>query len=271
MDWLRDLGLVAGSRRYPHGVLLYEGIVSEGKVRLEGMVGDPDLQQVQVEHFAGRDLVRIQVVPVRRGRFECPLELFRGVNELVVAAFDASGRAESRRVVHRTRTREWAEVLLVALGVALVLRTFLVQAYVLPSDSMRPALAVGDRILADKVGYYRHSPRRGDVVVFQMPDQGEVFVKRVVGLPGETVEADPVRVRIDGVELAEPYRREARLPEGAVIETRSFVVPPGHYFLMGDDRLASEDSRRFGPVHRDRLLGRAFLRFWPPHRIGKIP
>lgn len=309
-DWLRDLSLVAGSSRYGHDLLLYEGIVPHGRVRLEGVVSDPALQLVQVEHFAGTNLVQIKVVPVRRGRFFCHLDLFRGQNELVVGAFDASGRVQARRVIYRSRLREWSEVFLVALAVALILRALLVQAFAIPpaSTSMAPALQEGDSTLIDKARYLFEDPRRGDIVVFDLPDrrfdgpsqagapgaaagdapaeapraarrptsvlathQVEHFlVKRIVGLPGEQVEVRGNAVWIDGQPLPEPYRQPATDEPDAAPEGEPLRLEAGQYFVLGDNRLNSEDSRVWGPVGRDRLVGRVFFRYWPPQRGGRV-
>ncbi len=176
---------------------------------------------------------------------------------------------------------------LVALVVAFVLKTFLVQAFFIPSESMVPQLHVDDRVLVTKLAYRFHQPRRGDVVVFHPPgfDQPEPdrslvetvgyelrqlvglaapaeedFIKRIIALPGETVEGRDGSVVIDGLRLVEPY-----LPEG--VTTADFnpeQVPEGHVWVMGDNRSASSDSRTFGPVPIDEIVGRAFAKVWPP-------
>lgn len=289
-EWLRDLEIVAGSRRYPNRHLLYQGVVHEGRVRLEGLVDDPTVQQVQVEHYAGKDLVQIKVVPLRRnrpegaapftpyregpegpGRFFCYLDLRRGHNDIVVGTFDTSGRAQARHLVYRSRLREWAEVFLVALAMALIMRAFLVQAFRIPSESMRPTLEERDRILVDKFFYHLDEPRRGDLVVFDSPDDpGTFYIKRVVGLPGETVTMDGDDVLLDGRPLAEEYRTAGplgRRPDQAV---KVWPVEPQHYFLLGDNRPNSSDSRVWGTLPRNRIVGRAVLRYWPPPRAGLL-
>lgn len=171
----------------------------------------------------------------------------------------------------RTRTVvEWVLIVGTALMAAFLIKTFLLQAFYIPSPSMEPTLMVRDRILVSKLSYRLHDPRRGDLLVFVRPpnEAGTVrdLVKRVVALPGETVEGRDGRVLVDGKPLDEPY-----LPPGTI--TGSFgpeVVPPGHYWMMGDNRGNSSDSRVFKSVARSRIIGRAFVRVWPLGDIGLL-
>jgi signal peptidase I len=269
-DWLTDLAIVAGRRRYPDRHLLYQGVVHHGTVQLTGKVADSTLQQLQVEHYAGGELVRIQVVPLRRGKFSCPVDLHRGHNDLVLGTFDASGRAQARHVVFRTHFREWVEIFLVALSMALVLKALVAQAFVIPSESMRPTLEKGDRILVDKFFYHLEEPRRGDLVVFDSVEEpGTFFVKRVIGLPGERVTVAGTEVFLDDRPLSEPYREMARsLDAEPEVTPQSHLVEPEHLYMLGDDRLNSRDSRVWGTLPRTRVVGRALLRYWPPQRLG---
>jgi len=166
---------------------------------------------------------------------------------------------------------EWVAVIVGALVVALLIKTFLLQAFYIPSESMEPTLEVGDRVLVNKLSYDFHEVNRGDLVVFERPEADiandeaiKDLIKRVIGLPGETVESIDGQVYIDGQPLDEPY-----LPEG--VTTTSFgpvTVPDGHVFVMGDNRANSSDSRVFGPIPADLIIGRAFLRVWPLSQIG---
>ena len=184
-----------------------------------------------------------------------------------------SGRLRKGR--HRARSAgEWAFVLALAIAVALLVRHFLVQSYYIPSPSMRPTLIEHDRLLVTKVNYQWGEVARGDVIVFKRPPSMQVsasehiddLVKRVIGLPGDTVESRDGRVYINGAPLDEPY-----LPAGTVTEDiKSTVVPVDEYFMMGDNRGNSFDSRYWGTIHRNEIIGKVVFRFWPPNRIGTI-
>ncbi|MEZ5407388.1 MAG: signal peptidase I [Acidimicrobiales bacterium] len=163
---------------------------------------------------------------------------------------------------------EWAVVLVGAVLVALVLRAALFQAFWIPSESMETTLLINDRVLVNKLSYKLHDVHRGDVVVFVRRDDepGEYrdLIKRVIGLPGDTVESRDNVVYVNGSKMVEPY-----LDPG--ITTSNFgpvVVPEDQIFVMGDNRNESFDSRNFGTIEEDRIVGRAFVLFWPVNRIG---
>ncbi len=160
-------------------------------------------------------------------------------------------------------------MLLVALAVAVGMRTFVVQTFYIPSGSMEPTLNIGDRILVDKLSYHLHAVHRGDIIVFARPP-GETLepgvndlVKRVIGLPGETISGRNGQVYINGKPLAEPW-----LPKGVVTGNFSPVkIPKGYYFVMGDNRGFSSDSRVFGPISGSLIVGRVVMRIWPLSHI----
>jgi signal peptidase I len=166
----------------------------------------------------------------------------------------------------------------IALAIAFLIKTFLFQAFYIPSPSMEPTLNVGDRVLVNKLSYDLHDVNRGDIVVFEAPeaeaeDGMRDLVKRVVGLPGEEVEYRNGLVYVDGEPLEEEY-----LPDGTTTAPpaqacprdtgASITVPAESYVVLGDNRGASRDSRCFGPIPEDDIVGRVWLRFWPPTRIG---
>jgi signal peptidase I len=186
-------------------------------------------------------------------------------------------------------------LLLIAFVLALLIKSFLVQAFYIPSESMVPTLKVGDRVLVNKLVYRFHDPRRGDVIVFQDPNpppqphrnpldafwhwltEGlgfaqspeKDFIKRVIALPGETIEIRTGgAVYIDGKLLDEPYL------QGLPVDPRPYpikTVPPGMLFVMGDNRPDSNDSRfGLGFVPIDKVIGKAFVKIWPPSRIGLL-
>jgi signal peptidase I len=173
----------------------------------------------------------------------------------------------ARRTLHGLI--EWVLVIVGALLIALVVKTFLFQAFYIPSESMEPTLIDRDRVIVNKVSYRLHDVNRGDLIVFERPPNEPVteipeLIKRVVGLPGETIEGRGGFVYIDGRLLVEPY-----LSPGTTVSTFGPVpVPEGHVFVMGDNRSNSRDSRVFGPVDQDLIVGRAFVRVWPLGRLG---
>ncbi len=151
-----------------------------------------------------------------------------------------------------------------------VVRPFIVEAFYVPSESMVPTLLVGERLLANKFIYRFSEPERGDIVVFeaQTADGGEVYlVKRVLGLPGDEIAVRDGVLFLDGVPQREPYLNRDSPDEGSFGPT---TVPPEHVFVMGDNRANSADSRVFGPVPEKNIVGEAFLRFWPPNRLGLL-
>lgn len=182
----------------------------------------------------------------------------------------APGRSSSRTDRALRSAVEWVVIIVAALVVAFIVKTFLIQAFYIPSASMEPQLRDGDRIFVNKLSYRLHEVYRGDVVVFERPacavpdPRIKDLVKRVVGLPGDTVEGKNGAVYVNGNRLEEPY-----LPEGQT--TSDFApatVPPGRLWLMGDNRENSTDSRVLcsnGPtfIDADTVVGRAFVKVFP--------
>ncbi len=135
------------------------------------------------------------------------------------------------------------------------------------SESMVPTLKVWDRVLINKLAYDVGEPERGDIVLFENQEGGkEPLIKRVVGLPGDTVEVRNGGLVLNGEPQAEPYVNESSRGRQPPYDPRR--VPENHYFMMGDNRVRSHDSRYFGPVPEEDLIGEALVRFWPPGRVG---
>jgi signal peptidase I len=171
---------------------------------------------------------------------------------------------------------EWIVIIAAALLVAFVVKTFLIQAFYIPSASMEPELNIRDRILVNKLSYRLHDIHRGDIVVFERPDcavrdpEIKDLVKRVVGLPGDKVEGRDGGVLVNGHRLAEDY-----LPQGQTTADFGPVeVPTGKLWMMGDNRENSSDSRVLcgGPtfIDEDAVVGRAFVRVFPVTRLGLL-
>ena len=168
--------------------------------------------------------------------------------------------------------RETVETILWALVLALILRTFVVQAFWIPSGSMVPTLLPGDRVLVAKFWYWFQEPKRGQIMVFKYPvDPQRDFVKRIVGLPGDVIEVRDGVVIVNGTSLSEPYVRNRdmfTLTESPVFPKIPFTVPKDSFFVMGDNRPNSQDSRFWGFVPMQNVRGPAFVRYWPLDRIG---
>ncbi len=159
--------------------------------------------------------------------------------------------------------REYAEAIIIAVLLALVIRTFVVQAFKIPSGSMLPTLQIGDHILVTKFLYYFRPIQREDVIVFKFPqDESRDFIKRVIGLPGETLEIRGKEILINGKPIPDPYAVYDERPAGGLGEREHvgpIYIPPGRLFMMGDNRDHSMDSRVWGFLDERKVIGKAFI------------
>ena len=194
--------------------------------------------------------------------------------ELSLEREPAGGMAESSGGSRLARTiGEWVVVVVIAIAAALIIRLFLFQQYYIDGPSMESTLQPQDRVLVNKLSYRLHDVNRGDVVVFDRvtsPDRHDDLIKRVIALPGETIEIRACTVYVDGVRLEEPYLDDESLAQvdpvarcGSHTDANATVVPPEMVYVMGDNRQQSFDSRDFGPIEIDKIRGRAFLVMWP--------
>jgi signal peptidase I len=180
-----------------------------------------------------------------------------------------------------------------ALGLALLIQAFLVKPYRIPSESMEPTLDVGERVLVNRVNYKFSDPDRGDIVVFH-PPEGAVngkrcgishpadepcprptpkranvnFIKRVVAVPGDTLSIREGHAVVNGKEQTESFT--APCGGGECTFDQEIKIPPGHFFMMGDNRGASDDSRFWGPIPEKWIIGQAFFTYWPVKRVGLL-
>jgi signal peptidase I len=172
--------------------------------------------------------------------------------------------------------RNWQEnftLIAIALVLALLIRTFIAEPRYIPSESMFPTLYEGDRLVVEKVSYRLHSATSGDIVVFQPPAElqkrgypkDQAFIKRIIGTPGETVSVANGKVYLNGQPLAEDYIAEPPNQPFPPVK-----VPKDQFFVMGDNRNNSNDSRYWGFLPQENIIGRAVFRFWPPERVGMI-
>ena len=181
-------------------------------------------------------------------------------------------------------TIDWIVTIVGAIAIVLAIKAWVVNPYRIPSSSMEPTLhcarpgsgceaRFSDRVLANRFIYHFRKPHRGDIIVFKTPPAAEqrcgaggTFVKRLIGLPGETWEERNGSIYINGKKLIEPYVKADRRDTATSYPARN--VPPGTYFMMGDNRTQSCDSREWGTVPRRNLIGEVFAVYWPPNRIG---
>jgi signal peptidase I len=164
---------------------------------------------------------------------------------------------------------DWTETIVVAFILALIIRAFFVQVFWIPSGSMEPTLDIGDRIVVNKIIYNFREPRRFEVLVFRgISSAGEAkkdLIKRLVGLPGETFEVKNGTLFVNGLPLEEKHSMNQDYADFGPV-----IIPPDAYFVMGDNRAASADSRYWGFLPRKNLIGPAFLRIWPLAKIGSF-
>ncbi len=214
-------------------------------------------------------------------------------DDVAAAADEAAGVAEeppgpdeTPEKEHRSFWRELPILIIVALVIAVLIKTFIIQAFWIPSGSMRETLEINDRVLVNKLSYRFGDIQRGDVVVFDDPrgvqnresvvesvarnlaesvglsTPKSEFIKRVIGLPGETIEIRDGVLSVDGVPLEEDYLH----PDTDMLDFGPQVVEEGHYFVMGDNRNRSQDSRSFGAIDGEAVVGEAFVVLWPLSR-----
>jgi signal peptidase I len=195
------------------------------------------------------------------------------------------------RLPPRWRTLvDWVGTILGAVVVVLLVKAYVVNPYRIPSSSMEPTLhcarpapgceaSSSDRVLANRFIYHFRDPERGDIIVFDAPssveqagcgEPGSAFVKRLVGLPGDRIREDGQGfIYVNGTRLDEPYVSADVRAQDTTYRNRSWAVPPGEYFFMGDNRGMSCDSRAWGGVTRAGLIGPVFATYWPPGRVSR--
>lgn len=169
---------------------------------------------------------------------------------------------------------DFLETIVVALSIFVVIYLFIFQPHEIIGASMEPNFYNKEYILTDKISYRFHEPNRGDVVILKAPNNPEVdYIKRVIGLPNERLKVANGSVFINGEKLYEPYLKDATtlFPGSYMQEGVEITIPEGFYFVMGDNRSHSSDSREFGPITLQSLIGRAFIRYWPPQHFGSLP
>ncbi len=199
-----------------------------------------------------------------------PLETIK--NDSALAPQDELAGLESVSAAAETERKGnvmlWLRDVLVSVAVSVLIIMFLYQPVRVEGTSMLPRLEDHDRLFINKFVYHFEAIRRGDVVVFHYPrDPEKSYIKRVIGLPGDRVNIDHGRVWVNGVELHESYVPDKFRDARSMVET---VIPDDSYFMMGDHRSISSDSREFGPVERDLVYGKAVFVYWPAKDAGVV-
>jgi signal peptidase I len=194
-----------------------------------------------------------------------------GTGVAAPAQNDVAKARRRRRAKSRNRAlAEWVLAIGLAVVAAFIIKTFLVQAFVIPSGSMQHTLEINDRVLVSKFAYRISDVKRGDVIVFKNPQRlaGEPaqLIKRVAATEGDVIEAVDGTVQVNGVVVEEPYLAAGTITRDLPRQT----VPAGDVFVLGDNRSNSKDSRFIGPIATDTIIGKAFFRIWPLSRLGGL-
>ncbi len=225
------------------------------------------------------------------GASPAPDDLADNAREVVDRLREGVQDETEKKKANKSFWRELPVLILVALVVAVVIKTFFVQAFYIPSGSMEETLQIGDRVMVNKLAYRFGDPRQGDIVVFDSPfsverdreslpsavirNVGEAlglsspaseFIKRVIAVPGDTFEIKDNEIIVNGVLLTEPYRH----PTTRMRDVPERTIPDGMVWVMGDNRNNSSDSRTFEEIPIDEIVGRAFFKVWPPSRWGGL-
>lgn len=188
--------------------------------------------------------------------------------------------------MRRGRLLDYGLVAVVAIALALAVQAYAIKPYRIPSASMASTLRPGDRVLVNRVVYHLREPQRGDVLVFQFPmDPTVIFIKRIVGVPGDVLQVRRGRLYVNGRRVSEPYvhRTGGSLDPTLAMEpldgstmpkpwslASPYTVPADGYFVMGDNRTDSDDSRDWGVVPRDAVIGEGFFLYWPPRHWSAL-
>lgn len=163
------------------------------------------------------------------------------------------------------------EVIVLAVGIFLIVYLLILRPHKIKGQSMDPNFPDAEYLLTEKVSYYRENPQRGDVIVFKPPISEDEFIKRIIGLPGDTVMVLNGRVFVNDTELKEDYIKIDTNASAFLSEGKKYTVPEGNYFVMGDNRPHSSDSRSWGPITKKVITGKAWLIYYPFKLAGFVP
>ncbi|MGG4146130.1 signal peptidase I [Paenibacillus algorifonticola] len=202
--------------------------------------------------------------------------------ETATPSAESDKAAPNQKAKAMKETVEWIKALAIAVVLVVIIRSFLFAPFMVEGESMHPNFETGERLIVNKILYKFREPDRGEVVVFHVPEQGRDFIKRVIGLPGDTIKVQGDDVFINDVKLEEPYiaeaikqaqangqlyNNESDFPNERITEA---TVPEDTIFAMGDNRSNSQDSRALGYISNKELVGRAEVIFWPLNKLSFI-
>lgn len=187
-----------------------------------------------------------------------------------------------KELVKKNETMEWVKAIVIAAGLVFIIRLFIFAPFIVDGASMEPNFETGERLIVNKIIYSLHEPKRGEVIVFHAPNDTRDYIKRVIGLPGETVKVEGDKLYINNVLFEEDYIKDAEdkaAANGGTYNSRNYnmdneleagVIPEGKIFVMGDNRSNSSDSRVFGTITYKSIIGRADIIFWPLDKFSFI-
>jgi signal peptidase I len=247
--------------------------IPQRNVRLQGKLADSFAGDLMMEHHAMEGVfAQERVKNVKGGRFDIKVNLMRGRNTFFLSSSEDPSTTFRLDVFYRSAVREWLESIIKAFVLVLIVKTFVVQAFFIPTQSMETTLLVGDYLLVDKITYLFRDPLPGEIVVFEFPqDPQKSFIKRCVAVGGDKIAHYDDTLYKNGKPLKEPYVQYD--PKTAVYgqDRRNFgemTITPGCFFMMGDNRNNSQDSRYWGELPRWRVIGKAWAGYWPLNRLG---
>lgn len=232
---------------------------------------DDSVAQGDALQSTGRHMGPAHVTPYTRPESTQPWQKSTGDWPADLVDEDERHRSVVKEIV------EWAAIVGCAIGAAFLIRAFVVEPFEIPSESMLETIQVGDRVLGEKITYLLADPKAGDIVTFEDPeDPATTLIKRVIATPGQTVDLVDGAVAVDGEVLDEPYTQGQSLPlpgQSSVLSepiTYPYTLGEDEYWVMGDNRENSLDSRYFGPITRDEVTSKAWIVFWPFSEIRPL-
>lgn len=188
-------------------------------------------------------------------------------------AYQSPESTQKSQVTFKDHIIDFFQTLVVFAAIGTAIYWLVAQPHKVSGSSMFPNFKNGDYIITDKVTYKVSDPKRGDIVVFKNPkDETQDFIKRILAKPGDRIKVEGGKIVLNGTTLNEPYLNNITTNPGSFLrEGTEFIVEPGHYITIGDNRPASSDSREWGQITREEIIGKVFFRYWPATEVGLYP